>query len=200
MGSGSVLGSRHSSSGWRIPRPPRRDRPLIPVSDRDLDDVWRLKFKDPLVEAAFREEQRASSARILRPAVLVALVTILAFGLLDPIAFPETWPLVVAIRVFALALPVAFLLLLTWIPRGARFTRPILEVGGVGAGWGVAAMIAIGQLSEPGTTIYFVGLSFPMASSAIGLLPSGFAASVVVNDAESWTSSSACPLPPSAST
>ncbi len=179
MGSGSVLGSRHSSSGWRIPRPPRRDRPLIPVSDRDLDDVWRLKFKDPLVEAAFREEQRASSARILRPAVLVALVTILAFGLLDPIAFPETWPLVVAIRVFALALPVAFLLLLTWIPRGARFTRPILEVGGVGAGWGVAAMIAIGQLSEPGTTIYFVGLSFPMASSAIGLLPSGFAASVV---------------------
>jgi signal transduction histidine kinase len=179
MGSGTVLGNRHSSSGWRIPRPPRRETPLIPVSERDLDDVWRLRFRDPLVEAAFREEQRASSARILKPAVTVALVTILAFGLLDPIAFPETWRLVVAIRVFALAVPVALLLLLTYAARFARWTRPILEVGGVAAGWGVAAMIAIGQLHEPGTSIYFVGLSFPMASSAIGLIPSGFAASVV---------------------
>jgi signal transduction histidine kinase len=179
MGSGSVLGVRHSSSGWRIPRPPRHERPLLPVSERDLDDVWRLKFRDPLVEAAFRDEQRASSARILRPAVVVAFVTILAFGLLDPIAFPDTWPLVVAIRVVALGFPVAILLLLTYVPRCAGWTRPILEVGGVGAGWGVAAMIAVGQLHEPGTTIYFVGLSFPMASSAIGLIPSGFAASVV---------------------
>jgi signal transduction histidine kinase len=40
-------------------------------------------------------------------------------------------------------------------------------------------MIAIGQPQEPGTSLYFVGLSFPMASSAIGLIPSGFAASVV---------------------
>jgi signal transduction histidine kinase len=40
-------------------------------------------------------------------------------------------------------------------------------------------MIAVGGLQEPGTTIYFVALSFPMASSAIGLVPSGFAASVV---------------------
>jgi signal transduction histidine kinase len=149
------------------------------VSERDLDEVWRLRFHDPLVEAAFREEQRASSARILRPAVAVAFVTILAFGLLDPIAFPETWRLVLVIRVCALALPVALLYLLTYSPRLARWTRPVLEIGGVGAGWAIAAMIAIGQLQEPGTSIYFVALSFPMASSAIGLLPSGFAASVV---------------------
>ncbi len=179
MNGGSVLGGRHSSSGWRIPRPQKREGPVIPVSERDLDDVWRLRFRDPLVEAAFREEQRASSARILRPSVLVALVTIVAFGLLDPIAFPETWPLVLAIRVWGLAVPITLLLLLSYVSRFSRFTRPILEVGGVGAGWAVAAMIAIGQLHEPGTTIYFVGLSFPMASSAVGLLPSGFAASVV---------------------
>jgi signal transduction histidine kinase len=109
----------------------------------------------------------------------VALVTIVAFGLLDPIAFPDTWPLVLAIRVWALAVPITLLLLLSYVPRFSRWTRPILEVGGVGAGWAVAAMIAIGQLHEPGTSIYFVGLSFPMASSAVGLLPSGFAASVV---------------------
>lgn len=152
---------------------------MIPVSERDLEDVWRLRFRDPLVEAAFREEQRNTSARILRPAVAVAFVTILAFGLLDPIAFPETWPLVLAIRVCGLALPIAVLLLLTYVPRFAAWTRPVLEVGGVAAGWAIAAMIAIGQLHEPGTSLYFVGLSFPMASSAIGLLPSGFAASVV---------------------
>jgi signal transduction histidine kinase len=149
------------------------------VSERDLDDVWRLRFRDPLVEAAFREEQRASSARILKPAVFVALATILAFGLLDPIAFPETWRTVLAIRLFALALPVAFLSALATLPRLARWTRPVLEVGGVLAGWAIAAMIAVGQPNEPGTTIYFVALSFPMASSAIGLVPSGFAASVV---------------------
>lgn len=179
MSGGSVLGGRHSSSGWRIPRPPKREGPVIPVSERDLDDVWRLAFREPLVEAAFREEQRASSARILRPAVLVALVTVVAFGLLDPIAFPETWPHVLAIRVWGLAVPITLLLLLSYVPRFSRFTRPFLEVGGVGAGWAVAAMIAIGRLDEPGTSLYFVGLSFPMASSAVGLLPSGFAASVV---------------------
>lgn len=172
-------GPRHSSSGWRIPRPSRREAPVVPVSDRDLADVWRLRFRDPLVEAAFREEQRTASGRILRPAVAVAFLTILAFGLLDPIAFPETWPLVLAIRVCALALPVALVLLLTYSPRFATWTRPVLEVGGVGAGWAIAGMIAIGQPQEPGTSLYFVALSFPMASSAIGLLPSGFAASVV---------------------
>lgn len=179
MSSGTVLGGRHSSSGWRIPRPPRREGPLVPVSERDLEDVWRLGFRDPLVETAFREEQRASSARILRPAVAVAFVTILAFGLLDPIAFPETWPLVLAIRLGALAVPVALLFVLSHAHRFARWTRPILEVGGVAAGWAVAAMIAVGRPQEPGTSLYFVALSFPMASSAIGLLPSGFAASVV---------------------
>lgn len=179
MSSGAVLGGRHSSSGWRIPRPPKREAPLVPVSDRDLEDVWRLKFRDPLVEAAFREEQRASSARILKPAVLVALVTILSFGLLDPIAFPESWPLVLAIRVCALALPVAVLLVMASVSRLERWTRPALEVGGVAAGWAIAAMVAVGGLQEPGTTIYFVALSFPMASAAIGLVPSGFAASVV---------------------
>ena len=167
MGSGSVLGNRHSSSGWRIPRPPRRESPVIPVSERDLEDVWRLRFRDPLVEAAFREEQRNASARILRPAGAVAFVTILAFGLLDPIAFPATWPLVLAIRVCGLALPIALLLLLTYVPRFAAWTRPVLEVGGVAAGWAIAAMIAIGQLHEPGTSLYFVGPCFPMASSAI---------------------------------
>ena len=179
MSSGTVLGGRHSSSGWRIPRPPKREGPVVPVSERDLEDVWRLRFRDPLVESAFREEQKASSARILRPAVFVALVTILAFGLLDPIAFPETWRQILLVRLVALALPVAILLALTWVARFSRWTRPILEVGGVAAGWGVAAMIAIGQPHEAGTTIYFVGLSFPMASAAIGLIPSGFAASVV---------------------
>ena len=179
MSSGTVLGNRHSSSGWRIPRPPRRETPLVPVSERDLEEVWRLRFRDPLVEAAFREEQRTASSRILRPALAVAFVTILAFGFLDPIAFPETWPVVLAIRVCGLALPIAVLLLLTYVPRFAAWTRPVLEVGGVAAGWAIAAMIAIGQLHEPGTNLYFVGLSFPMASSAIGLLPSGFAASVV---------------------
>ncbi|MBI5441394.1 MAG: HAMP domain-containing histidine kinase [Deltaproteobacteria bacterium] len=149
------------------------------MSDRDLEEVWRLRFRDPLVEAAFREEQRSATARILRPAVGVALVTILAFGFLDLIAFPETWPFILAIRACALALPVALLFMLTYVPRFAKWTRPILEVGGVGAGWGVAAMIAVGHLHEPGTTLYFVALSFPMASAAIGLLPSGFAASVV---------------------
>jgi signal transduction histidine kinase len=109
----------------------------------------------------------------------VALVTVVAFGLLDPIAFPETWPFILTIRVCGLAVPITVLLLLSYVPRFSRWTRPILEVGGVTAGWTVAAMIAIGQLHEPGTTIYFVGLSFPMASSAVGLLPSGFAASVV---------------------
>ena len=59
MSSGTVLGGRHSSSGWRIPRPPRREAPVIPVSERDLEEVWRLRFRDPLVEGAFREEQRA---------------------------------------------------------------------------------------------------------------------------------------------
>jgi signal transduction histidine kinase len=152
---------------------------VIPVSERDLEEVWRLRFRDPLVESAFREEQRASSGRILRPAVAVAFVTILAFGLLDPIAFPESWPVVLSIRFCALVLPVALLLLMTRVPRLERWTRPSLEVGGVAAGWAVAAMIAVGQPQEPGTTIYFVALSFPMASSAIGLLPSGFAASVV---------------------
>lgn len=179
MSGGTVLGGRHSSSGWRIPRPARREGPLVPVSERDLEDVWRLRFRDPLVETAFREEQRATSARLLRPAVLVALVTILAFGLLDPIAFPDSWPWVLAIRVGALAVPVAVLLLLSYVARFSRFTRPILEVGGVFAGWGVAAMIAVGNTAEPGTSLYFVALSFPMASSAIGLIPSGFAASVV---------------------
>lgn len=179
MNSGPMLGSRQSSSGWRIPRPARRETPLVPVTERDLEDVWRLRFRDPLVEAAFREEQRTASGRILRPAVAVAVGTILAFGLLDPIAFPETWPLVLAIRVCALALPVAVVLLLSYVPRFAKLTRPVLEVGGVGAGWAIAAMIAIGQPQEPGTSLYFVALSFPMASSAIGLLPSGFAASVV---------------------
>jgi len=149
------------------------------VSERDLEDVWRLRFRDPLVEAAFREEQRTASGRILRPAVAVAFVTILAFGLLDPIAFPESWPLILAIRVCALALPIAVLFLLTYVPRSAAWTRPVLEIGGVVAGWAIAAMIAIGEPHEPGTSLYFVALSFPMASSAIGLLPSGFAASVV---------------------
>ncbi len=152
---------------------------MIPVSERDLEEVWRLRFRDPLLEAAVREEQRNASARILRPAVAVALVTVLAFGFLDPIAFPETWPLVLAIRVCGLGLPIAVLLLLTYVPRFAAWTWPVLEVGGVAAGWAIAAMIAIGQLHEPGTSLYFVCLSFPMASSAIGLLPSGFAASVV---------------------
>ncbi len=179
MGSGTVLAGRHSSSGWRIPRPPRREGPLVPVSERDLDDVWRLRFRDPLVEAAFSDEQRASSARILKPSVFVALATILAFGLLDPIAFPETWRTVLAIRLAALALPVAVLAVFASLPRFSRWTRPLLEVGGVVAGWAIAGMIAVGQPTEPGTTIYFVALSFPMASSAIGLIPSGFAASVV---------------------
>ena len=179
MSSGTVLGSRHSSSGWRIPRPPKREGPLVPVSERDLEDVWQLRFRDPLVERAFREEQRAASARLLRPAVFVALVTILAFGFLDPIAFPESWPYVLAIRLGVLAVPVAVLLLLTYVARFSRWTRPILELGGVFAGWGVAAMIAVGRPGEPGTSLYFVALSFPMASSAIGLIPSGFAASVV---------------------
>jgi len=152
---------------------------VIPVSERDLEEVWRLRFRDPLVEGAFREEQRASSGRILRPAISVAFGTILAFGLLDPIAFPESWRVVLAIRLCALVLPVAVLLVMTRVPRLERWTRPVLEVGGVGAGWAVAAMIAVGRPQEPGTTIYFVALSFPMASSAIGLLPSGFAASVV---------------------
>ncbi len=179
MGSGTVLGGRHSSSGWRIPRPSRREAPVVPVSERDLEDVWRLRFRDPLVEAAFREEQKYASGRILRPAVAFAFVTILAFGLVDPIAFPVSWPAVLAIRICALALPVAVLLLLTYLPRFTPWTRPVLEVGGVVAGWAIAAMIAIGRLDEPGASLYFVGLSFPMASSAIGLLPSGFAASVV---------------------
>lgn len=174
-----MLRSRHSSSGWRIPAPPKREGPVVPVSERDLEDVWRLVFRDPLVEAAFRAEQKASSVRILRPAVLVALFTVVAFGLLDPIAFPDSWPLVLAIRVWGLAVPITLLLALTWVPRLSRWTRPVLEVGGVAAGWAVAAMIAIGKLDEPGTSLYFVGLSFPMASSAVGLLPSGFAASVV---------------------
>ncbi len=174
-----MSGTRHSSSGWRIPRSTRREPPVVPVSERDLEDVWRLRFRDPLVEAAFREEQRTASSRILRPAVAVALGTILAFGLLDPIAFPETWPVVLGIRLCALAAPVALLFCLSYVPRFTRWTRLILEVGGVGAGWGVAAMIAVGHLNEPGTTLYFVALSFPMASAAIGLLPSGYAASVV---------------------
>ena len=179
MSSGTVLGTRHSSSGWRIPRPPKREGPVIPVTERDLDEVWRLRFRDPLVEAAFREEQKKASLRLLRPSVAVALATILAFGLLDPIAFPESWRVVLSIRLLALALPVALLLVLTWVPRHERWTRPILEVGGVAAGWGIAAMIAVGRVNEPGTSLYFVALSFPMASSAIGLIPSGFAASVV---------------------
>ena len=157
----------------------RREGPLVPVSERDLDDAWRLRFRDPLVEAAFREEQRASSARILKPSILVGLSTILAFGLLDPIAFPESWPTVLAIRLCALALPLALFWPLTSVPRLSRFTRPVLEVGGIAAGWAVAAMIAVGRPNEPGTSLYFVALGFPMASSAIGLLPSGFAASVV---------------------
>ena len=179
MTSGTVLGARHSSSGWRIPRPPKREGAVVPVTERDLEEVWRLRFRDPLVEAAYREEQRGTSARLLRPSVGIALGTILAFGLLDPIAFPETWPVVLAIRFLALALPVALLLVLTWVPRHERWTRPILEIGGVAAGWGIAAMIAVGRPNEPGTSLYFVALSFPMASSAIGLIPSGFAASVV---------------------
>lgn len=179
MGSGTVLGGRHSSSGWRIPRPPKREGPVVPVSERDLEDAWKLRFRDPLVESAFREEQRTSSARILRPSVFVALATILAFGVLDPIAFPETWRTVLVIRLVALALPVAVLAFLASLPRFGRWTRPLLEVGSVGAGWAVAAMIAVGQPQEPGTTVYFAALSFPLASGAIGLLPSGFAASVV---------------------
>ncbi len=179
MSSGTVLGARHSSSGWRIPRPPKREGPVVPVTERDLEEVWRLRFRDPLVESAFREEQRGASARLLRPSVAVALSTILAFGLLDPIAFPETWPVVLSIRILALAAPVALLLGLSYLPGSTRWTRPVLEVGGVGAGWGIAAMIAVGQLNEPGTSLYFVALSFPMASAAIGLIPSGFAASVV---------------------
>ena len=134
MNGGTVLGARHSSSGWRIPRPQKREAPVIPVTERDLDEVWRLRFRDPLVEAAFREEQRGASGRLLRPSVAIALATILAFGLLDPIAFPETWRVVLAIRLLALALPVALLLALTWVPRHERWTRPILEVGGVAAG------------------------------------------------------------------
>jgi signal transduction histidine kinase len=179
MASGTVLGGRHSSSGWRIPRPPKREGPVVPVTERDLEDVWRLRFRDPLVETAFREEQRATIAKILRPSLAVAFATIVAFGLLDPLAFPESWRVVLAIRFGALAFPVAVLLLLSYAPRATRWARPVLEIGGVAAGWGVAAMIAVGQPHEPGTSLYFVALSFPMASSAIGLLPSGFAPSVV---------------------
>lgn len=149
------------------------------MTERDLDDAWKLRFRDPLVETAFREEQKVSSGRILKPALSVAFVTVVAFGLLDPIAFPESWRVVLALRLSALALPIALLYALTFFPRASRLTRPGLEVGGVVAGWAVAAMIAVGEPQEPGTTIYFVALSFPMAAYAIGLVPSGFAASVV---------------------
>ena len=82
MSSGSMPGSRHSSSGWRIPRSARRDPPVVPVSERDLEDAWRLRFRDPLVEAAFREE--VLLACVLIPCALLlglpAVETVLLIG------------------------------------------------------------------------------------------------------------------------
>jgi signal transduction histidine kinase len=113
---------------------------------------------DSAFEAAFRADYATSSLSSVRFGLLLGAVLYSLFAPLDLWMLPLSWRAASLIR-FAVVLPVCLIALaLSFLHPFRRHLQLLVSVFVVVGGFGIVAMIALAQDSEPGFRYYYAGL------------------------------------------
>ncbi len=119
-------------------------------------DRIRLRFADPEIERAFRQDYARQTVAVIRLALVVGIVVYGLFGLLDYIVAPDHYGTLWLIR-FGFVIPVVTAIYFyTYSRHFPRFGEPVFAVGMAVVGTGIVAMTAV--LPEPVNGHYYAGL------------------------------------------
>jgi class 3 adenylate cyclase len=124
---------------------------------RSISDIMQLKF-EPETEAGFRSDYFDKSLRMVRVALLLALVLYATFGLLDRWIVPESKYLIWLVR-YAIVCPILIVIfLLSFLEVFKTIMQPVMALAALVLGIGIVAMIAVSQPGELGYDFYYAGL------------------------------------------